>query len=255
MGTNGQPNTRLGVSLLSMFEHIYVINLPSRTDRKKEIGRQLARIGLSFDHPSVSLFPASRPEDRGEFPTIGTRGCYESHMAVIKSAIAQGWKTYLVLEDDADFSSDFEHRIEALVASARKIEWDIFYGWMPEGDGEAGPAGPDTLAEIPAGQGVLQTHFMGFKSAVLDELISYIEAIYHRPEGDPRGGAMHVDGAISWFRAAHPHYRTFAPTAPVAIQRPSRSDIHSLRWFDRIDVLSPMLVSLRRLKVRLRPSR
>lgn len=255
MNTNGRSKTRLGLALLSIFEHIYIINLPSRTDRRKEIEQQLDRIGLSLDHSAVTLFQASRPTDKGEFPTIGTRGCYESHMAVMKAARDQGWKTYLVLEDDADFSRDLEKRIEALAKTAEKTDWDILYGWTPETYGKSGLSGSDSFVEIPSHQSVLLAHFVGFRSRILDEMIPYIEAIYHRPAGDPRGGAMHFDGALAWFRADHPNLRTFAPMTPVAIQRPSRSDIHNLSWFDRTKFLLPVMTLLRRMKTRFRGSK
>ncbi len=86
----------------------------------------------------------------------------------------------------------------------------------------------------------------------LPDLIPYMAAIYSRPLGDPQGGAMHVDGAYSWFRAAHPQCLTIAPVRSISVQRSSRSDIHPLRWFDRIPVLAPIVGSLRRVRASLR---
>lgn len=250
MDVLNSAKAHLGAALLSIFEHVYVINLPTRDDRRKEIERQLARIGLSFDNPAVTLFPASRPLEKGEFPTVGTRGCYESHMAVMADAKKKGCMSYLVLEDDADLSIDFEQRIEALAVTAGKTDWDVFYGWTPETYGQKVQTSSDQLVEIPAQQSVLLAHFVGFKCSILDQMIPYIEAIYHRPAGDPQGGAMHFDGALAWFRASHPQIRTFATVAPIAVQRPSRSDIHSLKWYDRSKLLMPLLSLFRRMKAR-----
>lgn len=249
---NEKPKAELSGALLKIFEHVYVINLESRPDRRKEIAWQLARIGLSFDHPSVTLFPASRPADKGEFPTIGTRGCYESHLGVMRAAQQSGWTSYLVLEDDADLSDDFEDRIVALAASAASTEWDIFYGWTPNTYGKSEKTTSALFVEIPPDEGVRLSHFMGLRTSILADMLPYLEAIYHRPLGDPRGGAMHVDGAISWFRANHPSLRTIAPEAPISVQRPSRSDIHAPKWFDRITFLSPIVTQLRRIKASLR---
>jgi hypothetical protein len=76
--------------LLDYFDRIYVINLPARTDRKREMEEQLARIGLSFAHPRVSLFAAIRPHEPGGFDTIGARGCFSSHLEVLRDAHRRG---------------------------------------------------------------------------------------------------------------------------------------------------------------------
>jgi hypothetical protein len=238
-----------GRALLKSFTHIYVINLPERTDRRREVEEQLNRFGLSLEHPAVSLVPASRPADRGEFPNIGARGCFESHLITLRAAQDAGHENFLILEDDADFSDDFESRAEAVSEAAQRVEWDIFYGWLP-GTGAGGQAAG--LQDIPAETGVVTSHFMGFNARILPDLIPYMAAIHARPLGDPLGGAMHVDGAYSWFRAAHPQYVTIAPVRSISVQRSSRSDIHVLHWFDRIPALAPVVGWLRRARARLR---
>src|SRR5690606_31802208 len=90
-----------------LFEAIYVINLAYRADRRLEMSAELARLGLSFDDPKVTLFAAVRPEDAGEFPSVGARGCFMSHLGILHSALALGLRSILILEDDADFTADF----------------------------------------------------------------------------------------------------------------------------------------------------
>jgi len=102
------------MSLLTLMDAIYVINLPYRTDRRAEIDVQLARAGLSLSHPKVHLFEAVRPDEPGPFPSIGARGCFLSHLGVLKDAAMRGFDKVLVLEDDADF-------MRALVAPPRSL--------------------------------------------------------------------------------------------------------------------------------------
>jgi hypothetical protein len=234
------PNAA-GAALLSMFDQVFVINLASRTDRKREVEHQLNRLGLGFDHPNVTLFRASRPEDRGEFQTIGARGCYESHLGVIRAALAGDGERFLVLEDDMDLAPDFETRLPGLAENAQLQGWDVFYGYSSGASGSP-------VAEFAPDKAIECTHFIGFSRAVAQQAEPYLAAIYSRPDGDPRGGAMHVDGAWSWFRRDHPEFRTIGISPALAEQRPSRTDVHDLNWYDRIPLLQPVLNALRRLK-------
>ena len=93
--------------LLPLIDAIYVINLEHRADRRIEMAQQLSRIGLDYDHPKVRLFPAMRPARPGEFPNIGSRGCFLSHLNIVKGARAQGFGCIFILEDDADFKTKF----------------------------------------------------------------------------------------------------------------------------------------------------
>ena len=49
---------QLGRQLLDVFGSVFVINLPDRADRRREMDAQLALVGLGLDHPAVTLFPA-----------------------------------------------------------------------------------------------------------------------------------------------------------------------------------------------------
>ena len=238
-----------GAALLSVFDHVYVLNLPERTDRRAESAAQFRRIGLSFDDPRITLFPAARPADKGDFPSIGTRGCFLSHMQVHEAALAAGHARYLLMEDDADFANGFSDRMAALAPNLAECDWGMFYGWNPDRYGR--PAGLGELVEIPPDRGIVLAHFLGFSAAAAERILPFIAAIYARPYGHPEGGAMHVDGAYTWFRRASPDMRTFAVTEALSLQRSSRSDIHALAWFDRIGPARPVADALRRIRARL----
>ena len=103
---------------------------------------------------------------------------------------------------------------------------------------------------MPPGSAVLGLHMVAIKSAVMPELIAYLEAMLGRPAGDPNGGPMHVDGAYSWYRAVHPARRTVACQPPLGYQRASRTDIHALRWFDRTWGVRTLVAALRSFRNR-----
>lgn len=90
--------------------------------------QHLNLVGLSLDHPDVILFEAVRPSSKGEFPTVGAKGCFLSHLGVLEDAIAADCSSFLILEDDVDFSVDFPDRIEGISKRLNNQEWDIFYG-------------------------------------------------------------------------------------------------------------------------------
>jgi len=96
--------------------------------------------------------------------------------------------------------------------------------------------------------GLQQTHSMVFSKAAILALVPYLEAMLARPPGHPEGGPMHVDGAYSWFRKDHPSMACIAAQPPLAIQRASQTDIHTMTCKDRL----PFIASLRRLKRLLR---
>lgn len=235
--------------LLDAFQRIYVINLASRTDRRREMEAQFQRIGLSLHAPGVELFEAVRPDDAGEFPSIGSRGCFLSHLGVLKKASASGLQRILIVEDDLNFSDDFLERIGPITKQLQSSDWSIFYGgYRLDEQGALAFAGH--LLPIPAEEGVGTTHFLGIAGEAIELLVAYLEAQLQRPSGDPRGGPMHVDGSYTWFRRAHPHLVTLLAVPELGHQRASRTDIHDLRWHDRVWGLRSAAAFFRKLRNR-----
>ncbi|HQT26033.1 MAG TPA: glycosyltransferase family 25 protein, partial [Burkholderiales bacterium] len=193
------------MKLADLFDRIYIINLPSRPDRRKEMAGQLSRIGLSFAHPKVMLFPAIRPESKGPFPTLGARGCFMSHLGVLRHASENRYERILVCEDDLDFVFDFNDRISAVTEILAKEDWNMFYGGHRFGKGEFRTihCGASQLTSVPSAEPVVTAHFIGFQGKTIGELAGYLEAMLGRPPGSDEGGPMHVDGAYSWYRKHH----------------------------------------------------
>ena len=211
--------------LFASFDRVYVLNLPERTDRRAEMAGELARIGTGFDDPRIELFPAIRPTEPAGFPDIGARGCFLSHLAILRDARDAGHGRILILEDDCDFSGGIAALLPAALDMLDTLGLDIFYGGygLPDGPGTHHAASP--LLLIDRATPVRTTHFIGFGRAAIEALIPYLEAILTRPAGSPDGGPMHVDGAYNWFRASRPDLATWLARPQLGHQRPSRSDI------------------------------
>lgn len=233
-------------ALLSHVDRIYVINLAHRQDRRREIHAELQRIGLGLDHPGVTLFPASFPDDAGSFPTRGTRGCFESHLGVHRAILKDGVSRALLVEDDASLVPDFAARLAAIGDDLRRIAWDMLYSVKPlSPQGADQPHGAHLLRLSPEHTFPL-AHFVGFSAAFCRLAVPYLEAIQARPFGHPDGGPMHVDGAYCWMRAAYPDLTVIGTRMPLAVQRPSRSDIASAPFWDRLPILRDLSPAIRR---------
>ncbi len=228
-----------------------MINLPARQDRRAEIDAQLHRVGLGVGHDLVHLFPAIRPDTPAGFESIGTRGCFLSHLGVLRSAAEDKLDRILVFEDDLNFAADFGARIASVIEALKRMDWAIFYGGceLPSGF-RAQPAG--VLSTLPASLAVRTAHFIGFRGSTIQSMVRYLEAILSRPPGDPNGGPMHVDGAYNWYRKEHQDEQTALVVPELGYQRSSRTDIHDLHWYDRLVLVREVVALSRRSRNLLR---
>jgi hypothetical protein len=244
---------RLDVSFETVFDRIAVISLTSRTDRRREVASELARLELRPGVGKVRFFDAVRPSEAAGFPTIGARGCFLSHLTLLEESARTGVQSLLILEDDVGFVEHIDDRMRRVCAALLQDEWSVFYGGygaLPE----SAVAEPDLrpLVAVDPDDAIGQTHCIGLRGPAIAEAAAYLRPMLSRPAGSPEGGPMHVDGAYSWYRKAHPGRRTLAARPALAYQRPSRSDIFEhLAWYDRIGALRPIMSELRRWKGRL----
>lgn len=193
--------------LFDHFDRVRIINLKHRTDRRAEMQGELRRLGAGHD-PRVAFFDACRFDEAGTFSSIGARGVYHSHLAILEDAATHG-ASVLILEDDVDFTATAR---DAVLPD----DWQIFYG------GHYATT-PDDLHRSD----IIGAHCMGFRADVVPRLAAYLRELLGRADHPP------VDGAYVWFRRAHPGLVTHFALPPIADQRPSRTDIASLRFFDR----------------------
>jgi glycosyl transferase family 25 len=230
------------MKLLEYFDHVYVVNLPERTDRRKQTERELARIRPHRGFSKVTFMAATRPTDAGGFPSIGARGCYESHLRVLREARAAGHERILVLEDDFVCTPLLSHHEQELTGDLLANEWDlVWFGHDLTHEERTRPALMESSALFT------QAHCYGVHGRCIDDLIGFLEQIMQREPGDPLGGPMHYDGALNTYRMQRNEQRRFLIALPsVADQRMSRSDIHP-SLFDRFKPLRPFAAAARQV--------
>jgi hypothetical protein len=205
--------------MFSAFDSIRIISLPARLDRREEVGQEMARIGLKVGEGSVRMFDAIKPAEAGGFPSVGARGCYLSHLHVLREAIRDGTRHLLVFEDDAMFTREVENA-GALLAHFKSDEWDFLYpGHLML------PVVPGPLHWIPKDDWLMCTHAYAVNQRVLKPLVAYLEDCLARPEGHTDGGPMHIDAAYNYFMRDNPQVLTYRSSKSVVIQRSSQSDV------------------------------
>lgn len=218
-------------NLLARFDSVRIINLPERTDRRREMTRELERVGAN-GNPRLAFFDAIRPDDAGPFPSRGARGCFMSHLQVLRQAVADDVGSLLILEDDLDFAVDVPDAVARQLRPLTGGGWNIFYGtyrlYEPHLPPPAG-------AVLPPDAAVETASFVAFDRAVLPRIVRFLEDMLQRPAGSPDYGPMHVDGAYSIFRLLNPDVATYVAPVQLGFQRSSRSDIsETQRFFDKV---------------------
>ena len=232
-------------SVTQCFPLIRVVNLPERKDRFREMQWQLDALGAPFAPGSVELFAAVRPLELGGFPSLGARGCFVSHLEILHDAHDRGVSSVLILEDDLEILPVNVPVLNTLLGELTE-PWQILY------PGHIQTLPPVTRPAWLSYTGPVGTsHCYAVHRSAMPALIGYLEACLLRPAGDPVGGPMHYDGALTMFRAAYPEFRTLVAQPSLCGQRSSRSDV-TARPLDRIPGVREALGLARAVRSRLR---
>jgi hypothetical protein len=233
-------------TLSDHFDCTYIINLPERKDRRKAIVGELERVGMPLSAGKVELFPAVKPQDKLKFPSIGALGCFMSHYRILSDAIKRKLNNVLIVEDDLLISPQLMENWKALRSELNSQDWGIVYlGHVEEVPDDCPPR------LVPFTQPLLTSHFYAVNGPIIPRLVKYLEEVKQREPGDPRGGPMHLDGALTMFRQANPDVLTLIAHPNFGKQRPSRSNI-TFRWYDRFPVFQQASDLGRLLRDRLR---
>lgn len=236
------------MKLIDFFERAYVINLPNRKDRRRMMIQELKKIEMPLTPNKTEIFPAIRPDDAGVFPSVGARGCFLSHLAILKRAKEERLSNVLIIEDDLTISGQLKTNQESLVDQLRCMKnWGfVYFGHVEE------PRAVSSVTLQSFSGPILTAHFYGVNGLIFDRLLSFFEELQRRPAGHPDGGPMHVDGAYSTFRAQNPDIVTLLASPNLGWQRSSRSSIAPNTWFDQMPVFKQLVGAARAGKVLLK---
>ncbi|KAL2255592.1 hypothetical protein VTK26DRAFT_3058 [Humicola hyalothermophila] len=105
------------------FQHIYTINLPSRTDRRDAMTLAAALSGLSITwidgvagkDVSAKVLPGGGLA--ADLPT-GNKGSWRAHMNALQRIIQENVTTALILEDDADWDIRLKAQLQVFARAA-----------------------------------------------------------------------------------------------------------------------------------------
>lgn len=229
-------------SLLNFFEKSYIINLLERIDRREKMEQELKLLG-SVEPSRIVFFPAVKPADQGDFPSIGARGCFLSHLAVLKEAKRENLNNVLIMEDDLLFTRCLLKQQDEIVNELQSLEWDIVY----PGHGEHLAPSTEGIFQLYS-QPLVLAHFVAFNRRTIAQLVDFLEEVLSRPPGHPDGGPMHVDGAYTTFRMQHPEVTTLIANPTLGLQRASPSNIAGYKWFETLPAFGQLLSRVRTVK-------
>ncbi|NLA35142.1 MAG: hypothetical protein GX868_05570 [Actinobacteria bacterium] len=261
--------------LVDIAERTFVLNLETRADRRAEtIAELTGRFGAAAVEELVEFVPAVRPSDAGEFPSIGARGAFESHLKALRLARDRGLSSVLILEDDVEFNVP-SAVLDAAVALLRDTpDWQYAsLGYLPDhfsidvndfarralhtefGEEVAPPTdGGTMLAATDDGSvrlvsmrgGHIGAHCLVFRASIFDAIIAHLKACLASPAGTDVVAPMNPDGAYNTFSWIDPAVRAVVVPS-LATQRSSRSDV-SPHWLDQAPLVGSALDGFRRLK-------
>lgn len=260
------------MKLQDFFERIYIINLPERADRRRGMERELKEIGLDFSMAQVRIFPAVRPAEALAFPSIGTLGCYLSHLEILRTARKEGLSNVLIMEDDLAISSRFNTLEKDVLNDLKSQNWDlVFLGYFPYHGFQLSDYYDDSHGQFVSASKLLKetqyptqgTHFYAVNHTLYDALISFLEELLSKRseelffEPDSRfenlDGA-YIDTAYYIFRKKNPDILFFVTCPCLGWQRNTLSDVnlsdHS--FFDRVSFLQPIANLQRNIKYRVK---
>lgn len=230
--------------LFDWFDHVYIVNLPQRVDRRKETIAEFARAGVAIPNAKIDFFEASCPTDKAAFPSIGSLGNFLSQTRVLADALAQGHDRILICEDDLQLNDLPAKILTATLTDLRHTNWSIAaLGYLD-------PTTPplDHIGLSPWSGGTRGTQFWAIQGDAIAQFHTYLELVRSRPSGHPDGGSMFFDGAFNMVRSQIPDLSFRIATPCLAGQRASRTDIHALRFYDRIEPLRSIVGGVRKLR-------
>lgn len=223
------------------FDRTYVINLPERLDRRKQIEQELNRAEMPLQPGKVELFEAIKVESAEGFDSVGGRGCFMSHLAIYKQAKELGLNNVLILEDDLLLSPHFKQYEESFIEQLQAYDWAVVvFGYLPLGQlppDRTPPESPKFGKLEPSQEVLVGTHFYAVNAKAFDRVIAAFEFILSLSPEELASATRYPDGLLNDLGNEDDFLRLKAIPS-FAAQRSSRSDCTpNPKWFDQIPML------------------
>ena len=163
-------------------DNIYLINMDKDIDRLKKITKECDIVNIKFERfsglkvsdLSQNILDKYIPEETQKYGTDSMIGCGLSHLFIWQDAVQKNYKNILILEDDVQFTDDFNKYLTNVMNELPK-DYDILYlGYK------------DTICEAPTDSSFkyiykpefpLLTHAMIISNKGLKKLLNLITKI------------------------------------------------------------------------------
>ncbi|RIB28229.1 glycosyltransferase family 25 protein [Gigaspora rosea] len=126
---NNSPQEIIPSNRTLGFDHIYVLHLDYRKDRREIMDKLLSYFNLDVEYfEAVSKYDKilNKFTNANSKLTVGQRACYVSHYLIFQSIIEEGFNNTLILEDDVDFEVNITE-IMADIYQNLPEHWDTLH--------------------------------------------------------------------------------------------------------------------------------
>jgi len=132
------------------FDHVYVLNLTRRTDRKRSMQQKLKQLGIQAEF--VAAVDGYTTENKNAFEAYlkipllqpdchplekalkikvinspGAWGYLKTYVHILRDAQNCNYKRILCLDDDAIFHKNFEHQFANSIQQLPTVDWKLLY--------------------------------------------------------------------------------------------------------------------------------
>ena len=166
-------------SLNKVFDKIFVLTIPSFTDRIENMKQRLEGVDYEFFCGTYGGDLDVTPyREAGSRLTRGQLSCALSHYNIYKKIVEEDIQNALILEDDCIFTENI-NRIEEY-AEQLPDEYSVFYLGFQEGSAGSGYS---SNLNILTGRGVGHTHAMNVKKSCAELMLEFNKNLVWTADG------------------------------------------------------------------------
>jgi len=191
------------------FDKIYCVNLNRRPDRWELAQQEFARVGLTAVERYEAVDGASYDwSNVVSHLLVGELGLIETHINIIKEAIAKNYESILIFEDDVEFIDEFFRVNEYM--EALPSDWDMLY---LGGNHNYGPYPQQINEKVLKLNKTYTTHAIAIKSSLFETILAITE--------------KRLKQIDVYYADLHNTHNVYGFTPNIAIQRTDFSDIQN----------------------------